>query len=236
MKTVRLNKKLITSLGDVLFMHAADLIAASSIPTATWYYLMQHIEGITIQQLLSISNGLKIPVRRFFSEGKTDVVGKRDDYVAEDYIMCYYDAVVLQHVVDTRTDATWQKAAKATGMTYDNLKKSTLAVRRLPVDRFLTVCKAFGVDPFTVLIDPNPDARRKGSRPSALRAGEGDALRADIAGLRESIRSLRETVNDLHKRYEELLKAHDDLARRVNVNSVNIENITGNFIGIAAEP
>ena len=242
MKTIRLNTSLIATLGDVIYMRQADMIAATTIATATWYYIMQHVGSITVQQLLLIANGLKIPVRRFFSFGKADIIGKRGDYITDPYRPCYYDAEALRRIVETRADATWQKASRATGVTYDNLKKSALTERRLPVSRFLTVCEAFAVDPFTILIDPNPEARKERRRASD-RDGEIEALRIDNEGLHAAIermnddlRMLGETVAGLKEKYEELLKAHDDLAKRVNISSVNVNNIEGNFIGIAAEP
>lgn len=225
MKTLHLNARLMTNLGDVLGMHTSDIIAATGIATATWYYIMQHIDGITVQQLLAIANGLKVPVRRFFSSDTTDYIGARDEYVVEPYMLCYYDADALQAVVDSRTDATWKKAADATGMTYDNLKKSTLAIRRLPVSRFLKVCEAFEVDPFTILTDPNK-AKKNSRRTSG--DTEIDALRKDIADLHDSIRTLSQAVADIKAEYEAL-------AKRVNTNKVNIETISGNFIGVASE-
>lgn len=153
MDNIRLNTKLIRSLGSVLFMHTADMMVATSIASTTWYSIMQNPENITIQQLLSIANGLHIPVRRFFSADKPDVIGQRDDYVTEPYQPCQYDTTVLQAVINNKS-ATWQQAAKAAGMSRDNLRKSMLAVRRTPVTRFLTVCGALNIDPFSILIDP----------------------------------------------------------------------------------
>ena len=236
MKTVRLNTKLLTSLSEVLDMQPAKMIAATTIAPPTWYYVMKHVENITVQQLLLIANGLKIPVRRFFSTDKVDIIGKRDEYIAEQYIPCYYNADALQHAVDTQTNATWKKGAKAAGMTYDNLKKSVLAIRRLPVERFLKVCSAFDIDPFTALIDNNPEAKKaKRNAAGSKRDEETASLREDIRSLHEDIRKLGDTVAELVEKYKDLMKAHDALARRVNINNVNIDTVSGHFIGIAAE-
>lgn len=208
MKNVRLNTKLLTSLSEVLGMQPAKMIAATTIASPTWYYIMQHIEGITVQQLLLIANGLKIPVRRFFSADKVDVIGKRDDYIADTYTSCYYDADALQHIVNTHTDATWKKGAKATGMSYDNLKKSILAIRRLPVERFLKVCSAFNIEPFDILIDKNPEPKKQGRHESGghpERDAEMASIRDDINSLHADIHALNNAVTDLQQKYEELL-------------------------------
>lgn len=222
MNNIRLNTNLICSLGSVLYMPAADIMTATSIASTTWYSIMQRPESITIQQLLSIANGLHIPVRRFFSSEKTDTIGRRDDYVAEQYQPCHYDASVLQSIINSKS-VTWQQAAQAVGMSRDNLRKSMLAVRRTPVTRFLGVCNALGIDPFTILIDPNAEPTAKKGRTTR----EKDALRTEICTLRENISDLSNQVESLTAKYEELLKVHENLARRISQTADT---------GMAAEP
>lgn len=233
MKNVRLNTKLISSLNSVLNMRSAELIVTSNIKNSTYYRIMQTPIVITIQQLLALSNSLHIPVRRFFSTEKTDVIGLRDDYIVESYLPCYYDGEALQQLVSNRSDATWRKAAKATGMSYYRLKNSVIGETRTPVTRFLTVCEAFGIDPFTILIDPNPELKIK-----TRRTNGSDQLRDEINGLREDIRNLHATVADLRSKYEALLAEHSAMDRRIKANTVNIESIgtiNGGHVGIAAE-
>lgn len=211
MHNIRLNTKLISSLGSVLFMHTADMMVATSIASTTWYSIMQNPENITIQQLLSIANGLHIPVRRFFSADKPDVIGQRDDYVTEPYQPCQYDTTVLQAVINNKS-ATWQQAAKAAGMSRDNLRKSMLAVRRTPVTRFLTVCGALGIDPFSILIDPNAEPSTKKGRRTAVKG----SLRTEISILRENLRNLSSQVESLTEKYEQLLRGHENPAQRID--------------------
>lgn len=234
MADIRLNTRLVTSLGDVLFVSAADMISATGIANSTWYNMMQKPEGITIQQLLAIANGLHVPVRRFFSAGRTDVIGRREDYIAEPYKECRYDDDALREFVSTRQSATWKKAAEAAGMSYQRLKDSLTAVTRTPVARFLTVCAAFGIDPFTVLIDPNPAASER--RKNTLRKSEAELFRAEINTMRGRIEKLSRTVEDLTAKYEALLKAHEQLAKRVQVNIGTINGGNISTIGIAADP
>jgi len=232
MNTVRLNTKLLGSLCTVLRMSASELIDLSHIPCTTWYSMMSKIEGITIQQLLAIANGAHVPVRRFFSFDKADVVGRREDYVTEPYLPCHYEGDVLKQLVSTNPDATWQKAAKATGMNYSRLKDSMLAVRRTPVIRFLTVCEAFAIDPFKILIDPNPEQKKGRKAPAVHASAEVTALRAEVTTLHSDINDLRATVATLMAKYEALLAEHERLAKRINV---NIDTINSSYIGIAAE-
>lgn len=230
MNTYRLNTKLITNMSSVLFMPATKIMKNAKIATTTWYHMMQFPDTITIQQLLNIANGLHIPARRFFSTGKVDFVGTREDYIISHYIDCHYDASVLKDHIDNRRDATWQRAAEAVGMTYGNLRNSLLAIRRTPVIRFLGACHALNIDPFTILIDPNPEPKR-GRHESRQSASKPD-IRHEIAAMRQDIDMLTATVADLTRKYEELLQAHNNLLHRTNV---SIETVNGGHIDIAAD-
>lgn len=217
MNAIHLNTTLISSLCDVLFMSATDIREKSAIPSTTWYTIMGKPSAITIQQLLSIANGLHIPVKLFFSEGDVDIIGHRDDYVTEPYQDCYYNADALQNIIDSHPDTTWQKAADATGVTRDNLRKSLLAVRRTPVTRFLIACDALGINPFDILIDPNPE---KGTE----QKHEGN----DVDKLLDDMRRLSATVEDLASKYKALLTRQSKLEN-------TIREYLGDGIGMAAE-
>lgn len=232
MKTIRLNTKLIKSLSDVLFMPAADMMKAAGIPCTTWYAVKNEPKGIKVQQLLAIANGLHIPVRRFFSTDSTDIIGRRDDYITEPYRECSYRAEVLQELVSNRADITWKKASDATGITYDNLRKSLLGDRKTPVVRFLTACEAFGIDPFTVLIDPNPETKRNGSAPRGSATRNNKSIRAEIDSLHKQVADLTAAVHNLTQKYDTLLKSYESLNRRV---SYDIHHFTDSNIAIAAE-
>lgn len=237
MDTVRLNTKLISSLSNVLFIPAAEIINATSIANSTWYRITQTPVIISIQQLLAIANGLHIPARRFFSTDMADYIGRRDDYITEPYLPCHYDEAALQELVTSRPGTTWAKAAKATGMSYSRLRDSLLAVTRTPVVRFLAVCASFEIDPFSILIDPNPEPKKgkRGVTPANTSGWvkEAEALRTEIGRLYEDVSSLSATVDELTRKYDALLRVHEMLARRL---SVNIENVNSSYIGIAAEP
>lgn len=226
-----LNTKLISSLSSVMFMPSADIKAQTNITNATWYRIMQAPDSITVQHLLSIANGLHIPVRRFFSSGRVDVVGKREDYIADPYEPCYYDEFALQDAMSKNTDATWKKAAKAVAMSYPRLRNSMMAVTRTPVTRFLAVCLVFGIDPFTILVDPNPEPEKKAERKG--RQNGMEYMRKETAALRKDLDELSAVVADLKDKYEKLMQAHANLLHRTNV---NINTINGGHVGITADP
>lgn len=207
MDKVRLNIQLINSLADALYVSPTEIISASGIANSTWYRIMQQPDTITIQHLLGIANGMHIPVRRFFYTGHTLIVGHRDDYIADPYHECRYDADALQEFVSNTDSATWMQAAKEIGVTRDNLRNSLLGTRRTPVIRFLNVCNIFGINPFTVLVDPNPETTK------ADRKAVPSSMRAEIDALRKEVSTLSHSVSELTEQYQHLLAQHEALLR-----------------------
>lgn len=234
MNTVRLNTKLIASIGEAKFLSVGELIEATIKNKSTWYRILESPEKITLQQLLAIANGLHIPVRRFFlTDGKDVTVKRCEDHIVDDYKPCDYDGDALREIVKNRRDATWQKAVDATGITRDNLKNSLLAVRRTPVTRFLVACQALKIDPFSILLDPNPEPKPKGRRPSSA-AGDS-ALHAEVKLLRRDYEHLNKTVEDLKGKYENLIRDYEQLAQRLQVNIGTINDSTIGTIGISTD-
>lgn len=243
MNEVRLNENLIKSLGSVIRMSSAEMIAKTGIPCTTWYNIMKKPAVITVQQLLAISNGLQIPVSRFFSKGKADLIDKRDDYVTEPYITCRYDDTVLYELVSRRPGASWQKAADIAGMSRTRMRNSLLAVTRTPVVRFLDACKAFDIDPFTVLVDPNPKTKRKCKAANPVSTAYDHALLAEISTLRKDVTNLTTIAADIATKYHGLEEKYEDMARKYKRLCEEHEvllrqfsgRIEGNNIGMAAD-
>ena len=212
-------------MSSVLDIPVGELIKASEATASTWYYAQGKPETITIQFILSLCNNLHIPVRRFFSFGNADVIGRREDYITDPYLPCHYDGKTLRTTVGTRSDATWQKAAKATKMSASRLRNSLIGATRTPVVRFLTVCKVFDINPFTILIDPNPEPPTPISSP---------ARNDEIAALQQEMQELHAEMRDLRAKYEALLADHERLSMRVSM-SIDTFNNNG-YMSIAAEP
>lgn len=236
---LKFNTRLLTSLSDVLLMSSTVIIEKTNIKPTTWYRIMAKPDEITVQQLLAVANNLCIPVRRFFFSGKVVPIDRREDYIFADFQPCRYEPGVLQKLVETRRDITWQKAADATGMTYDNLKKSLLSIRRTPIDRVVKTCEAFGIDLFSVLIDPNKSHKRKDGRRAAEPSKEkpDDALLTEITALRENVGRLNDTVSEVTEKYEDLLTKYDRLlnAHRALLDRFNT-HVREGFAALAADP
>lgn len=226
MKKIRLNTSLLKSLNSVLSISAAELRDVVGIAKSTWYDIMKNTDNITIQYLLAISNRLHIPVRFFFTTDNTCIIGKKDDYIIEPYVDCSYDSIKLQDIVNHRHDTTWKQAAEITGMTYQHIQKSLLAKTRLPVVRLLDVCEAFDIDPFTILIDPNPETTQTSIKPNKRNAAN------DIEQLRQQIAQLSSDIADLTKKYDDLRLFYEDMSHHL---SFDIHHVNQSTISLVAE-
>ena len=140
-------------------------------------------------------------------------------------------------MVSNHADITWKKAADATGITYDNLRKSLLAIRKTPVVRFLTACEAFGIDPFTILIDPNPEQRhrKRAAVPAGSPTDNDESIRADIRVLTKQLADLNTAVSDITARYDDLLKRHTALLDRYNELERRFYDYSGPSSSMAAD-
>ena len=146
----------------------------------------------------------------------------------------------MQRIVKEYHVATWTDAFRLTGITRGHIRKSLTSTTRLPVTRFLSVCDGFGIDPFTILIDPNKvadDKTKRKHKTATTDATNGSAaeivailptdltaLRREITRLRSDLAAVRRDLSDMHKKYTALLQAHKDLARMVNINIHNFND------------
>ena len=216
--TLQLNTPLITSLGHVLGKTNAELMEATGVSNATWYRIMGHPDEITVQQLISIANGLCVPVFRLFSIDGVNVIGNKEDYIENPYKPCYYDAEALQALVNTRSAATWQDVANSLGITRTNLRNSLLSYTRLPVARFLAACNAFDIEPFFVIVDQNPQYIDRGGEKVATTAlgytnlsefdakrTDFDSIRIELAELKDELERARRDIADLSKKLDLML-------------------------------
>lgn len=243
--SVRLNISLIISLGRVLGMTNTELMNATGIMNATWYRIIGHPEQITVQQLISIANGLSIPVRRFFLYDDTDMVGNKDYYIENPYNQCYYNTKSLLHLIETHAVATWQNVADTLGISRSILRNSLLLNTRLPLDRFLKACDVFGIDPFCIIIDPNPLQKEQKKRMDLITTNEEYAevqrdisiikremtiFRADVMYIRRAISRLEKKIDIFIDDHYEDVTASDEpnhkatLARKAAKESQSNEN------------
>lgn len=235
-KIYRLNLKLLTNISHIAGRRHSEIMEATNIGNGTFYGILQKPEAITVQQLLSISNGLRIPISRFFSTDNLDLLEPSDEYVLQHYIPCIYKGDVLQHYADARI-IQWKDIATFTGVSRNHVRDSLLFKARLPVERLLTVVNHYHINLFQVLIDPNPSAeqvkkqKQKFKRIQAIPPTDFttlhqiiDQLRTDLDNARRIIDDNRRVIDQLTTQYNSLQSKHEVLEKRIN-NATNNTSI-----------
>ena len=229
MKNYHLNANLISTLPRVLRMTHAETTKTVDIASTTWYRIAGEPKVITVQQLLQLANGLRIPVRKFFWSGRTALVGLREDYIVfNGYKPCCYRIDAVRKCLGPGTATSWQKASKAIGMHWTSTSASMLLERPLPVERLLAICNAFDFNLFEFLFDPNPEtAAHRQMRQNAGLTPE------EISDLRRQVADLQNTVSDLSDKYTQLLTEYRKLT--TTSGHYEIHHFTDSNIAFAAE-
>lgn len=224
----KLNTHLLSTLPRVLRMTHNEVADASGISIAHWYRLVKKPDKITVQQLIDLANGLYVPVSKFFSFDKADVVGVREDYILRNYQNCYYDSEAVHSRIGRGTATSWREAADAVGMHWTNVASSLLAVSRTPVTRLLDLCDAFDFDLFDFLVDPNREPKKRKTAKQTAEAVGDDALRAEVRELTGKLADMNAAVSDLTARFDDLLKRHTALLDRHN----SLERTVRDYLGL----
>lgn len=217
--SAKLNVRLISTLTKVLRMTHNEISEATKIPIATWYRIVGDPQRITVPQLISLCNGLHIPVRRFFYTGRTHVVGVREDYIVSGYRPCRYDGSAVTEAIGRGTAITQREAAKVVGLHWSRINEYLRAERRLTVEQLLSFCQAFGFDPFQFLVDPNVE--------NAVRSKAEAPNNAALTALMEEVRALREELQQVRSDHEKLKTAHNILVRRQQADSPQAHKRSG---------
>ena len=143
------------------------------------------------------------------------MIGNKEDYIENPYKSCYYDAEALQALINSRSAATWQEVANSLGITRTNLRNSLLSYTRLPVARFLAACDAFGIEPFFVIVDPNPQyINRGGEKVETTALGltnlqEFDTMRTDFVSMRSELTELKDELESARREIAEMSEKLD---------------------------
>ena len=221
-KQIKFNEKTWKQLAKVLRKSQPEVINEVGIAQSTWYSILNRPSDISVKNLLKVSNRLHIPVRRFFSTGSTEVIGRREDYILEPYAECDYNGGRLRSIILSRC-ISWQEVARVVEMDRNRVRDSIMSMST-PVSRLILICNTYDIDLFEVLIDPNPDIKIKKARKAPL---------PETAVMQREIQELCRTVEKLQQEVSTLQEEYKALAYRV---SVNIDTFNNSHLSIAAEP
>ena len=157
-----LNLHLIRNLDNVLGLKIYELRERSNLNRATWDRLRANEKELTMEELLMLSNSLRIPVHHFISMDETCIMLDKSQYVLPraTYKTCWYDFEAVQKVFGNgRGRLTWARAGKVM-----NVIAQTMSNRFNPRDGkltsltaafFLESCNRLGINADMLLHDPN---------------------------------------------------------------------------------
>lgn len=166
---LQLNENLFKELARALRMTYKEISSQSNISMTILYRIIETPSKISVQQLIDLANGLRVPVIRFISKDNINAVGQREDYIIfEDYKECFYDKAAIQKVIDSGVVSSYRVIASVVGLHPNRVKESLLAERRLPVTRLLNFCNALKINYTYFLVDPNPKSVKTGEPKEAL--------------------------------------------------------------------
>ena len=184
-RMLQLNVDLFKDLAGALRMTYKEISSQSNISMTTLYRIIETPSKISVQQLIDLANGLRVPVSRFFSKDSKEAVGEREDYINfNHYKLCFYDKSAMQKVIDSNTVSSYREIASVVGLHPNRVKESLLAEHRLPVTRLLTFCDSLKIDFFNFVVDPNAiSANARKQRNDLGNASEYAAILHDIESM-----------------------------------------------------
>ena len=208
---LQLNENLFKSLARALRMTYKEISSQSNISMTTLYRIIETPVKISVQQLIDLSNGLHVPVSRFFSKDNNETVGQREDYIIFDgYKECYYNKAAMQEIIDSGSISSYRDIASVVGLHPNRVKESLLAEHRLPVTRLLDFCNTLKISYTFLIVDPNPTSVNAGERRDATAiVPDNAAILHDIATMQREMASFKILLEETKRNIDELNKKLD---------------------------
>lgn len=219
---LQLNENLFKSLARVLRMTYKDISSQSNISVTTLYRIIETPAKISVQQLIDLANGLRVPASHFFSKDSKELVGEREDYINfNHYKFCFYDKSAMQKVIDSSTVSSYREIASVVGLHPNRVKESLLAEHRLPVTRLLNFCDGLKLDFFDFVVDPNSiSVDAKEQEKNLGKVFEYTTIMYDIATMMREQAIFRDEVRrdiaNLNKKIDMFINANYEESKALN--------------------
>lgn len=241
MKKFKFNSDLISCLPNVLDITLTEIARRCKLnqPTLRMYIIGER--ALPVQVLLTLCNTLRMPSRYFiYPDDEPGIIPTRETATIEAHrwqSVSWDERATDTLFGDAPEHIFWKDVAAAMGIS-DQRPRERFALRtRFPVADFLQVCNAFGISPFTFIIDRNlqqapTDPTGSGRETTEHKRQHTRHNDSSVAELRRQVADLTDMVANLTEKYNTLLAAHNNLARRV---SFNIETMNDFHLSVASE-
>ena len=225
MSTWTFNRKLFTQLSDVLDISFAKIAEQCGLRQQV---LSRYVTGeieLSLQVLIQLCNGLRIPIYYFVSENGNHVIPNREFATLP---QTQWQPITWNHQAaelifgDGEGKIYWKDVAVVMGVSSQKPHERFRLRRRFPIENFLTVCTHYQISPFKFLVDPNHEVGKQGNTSQGVAASrfskgrfETNTSYADYVTLTRKLDNLTAAVLDLTKKLEPLLAAHKAFVRSI---------------------
>lgn len=236
MSTWTFNRKLFTQLSDVLDLSFAKIAERCGLRQPV---LSRYVTGeieLSLQVLIQLCNGLRMPIYYFVSENGNDFFPTRETATlsAEYWKPIRWDAAVIDSVFgDGVGRIYWKDVSKMMGVSSQKAHPRFLLQTRFPITDFLSVCSKYDISPYTFLIDSNSTSLNMKSSPTTPtdlyeHNSTKDMPYLDLqfrGNLVEDYLSMRKEMNNLRKQLIETKYELNTLQQKQKSNDMTKKNI-----------
>ena len=231
MSTWTFNRKLLTQLSDILDISFTKIAERCGL---TQQVLSRYVTGeieVSLQVLIQLCNGLRMPINYFVSENGKDYFPTRETatIAQELWKPIEWNATVIDSIFgDGAGRIYWKDVSKIMGVSSQKAHPRFLLQTRFPITVFLSVCSKFDISPFTFLIDSNnttPNLKSSSTNPTDLYGHNGTKnmpyLDLQFRGnLVEDYFSMRKEMDNLRKQLIETKYELNTLQQKQNSNDI----------------
>lgn len=218
---------LLSKLSDVLDISVTEIARRCNINQPVLYHNIKGDVEMTVQSLIRICNGLRIPSHFFISENDNHIIPTRETATIEAdrwKNISWNSKVVEKTFGDGDGKIYWKDVASVMKVTAQKPHERFLLRTRFPINSFLNTCNHYSISPFLFLSDQNKPAE-KANKQIKVKTTAKRSVPPSYVALAKRVDLLECSVTDLQQKYAALLKLMDD----------HISKNSANDIGMAAE-
>lgn len=215
------NKHFLEKLSDVLDISVNEISRRSNVNQPVLYHIIKGDTEMSVQVLLKVCNGLRIPSRYFICEDNNYIIPTRETATieADHWTDISWSADAVEGTFgDAEGQINWKYVANVMGVTSQKPHVRFLLRTRFPIGGFLETCNYYNLSPFIFLNDPNrpneiiskrlPTKNRKPLSPTPSYS----ELSRRMESLESTIADLQQKFIDLQQKYSDLYNDHIGMA------------------------
>lgn len=227
------NFELFTRLPEVLGKSFYAISKKTGICVQTINNYSQEQSTISVQNLIKLCNGLRMPASLFLSEDGVDIIPGRGQATipTAQFQPIQWSNKNVERLFGGRSEQIhYVDVAEAMDVTNQKPQKRLLLETRFPIDDFLKMCNKLHISPYTLILDNNQDYKK-----SIIDKYTENAKKTErIVKLEGLVGELKKNLESMQREVEELKTAYANLSRQFGA-SYEIHHFKDSSIAIAAD-